>query len=66
MAISAKQSKTLKAWRQAVEHVGKNYSRGEFIPVAKKGTKTYKETVKAFKKILAGKHTGTSNGNAKK
>lgn len=64
--ISAKQAKTLKAWRQAVEHVGKNYSAGEFIPVAKKGTKQYKETVKAFNKILKGKHTGDSDGSSGK
>ena len=64
--ITAKQAKTLKAWRQAVEHVGKNYSSGEFIPVPKKGTKAYRETVAAFNKILKGTHTGSSDGSSGK
>jgi len=62
--VSPKTLKVLKAWRQAVEHVGRNYSRGEFTKIPKKGTKQYREVVAVFRRIMSGNRRGNSTGKS--
>lgn len=62
--VSPKALKALRAWRQAVEHVGRNYSRGEFTLVPKKGTKQYREAKKVFERIMKGSRSGNSTGKS--